>query len=269
MKVNIKSFTKFNESREEINMSQFPIWSSKIAHKDGTISEISKDIKIDDDEIREQLWDIEDNTDLEYKFQHIFKIESIDQIIYELNFEFNFVGDESKSIDSYIQYYQKASNYFSELKNLESRLKKFFDFEQSDFQVNTSRPIGRCGDIKIILKFTKRVKSDKIKGKYLEYVDKSKKLYTSIKNSTNTTAIFDPEVAVKLVVNHMEENGVINPDDYVSWTSSIYGYEIYISLGGQEEYKITQEGIDENGNKFILIDWDHVNELIEIINSAI
>ena len=86
MKSNIKSFSKFNESREEISMSQFPIWSSKIAHRDGTISKISKDIKIDDDEIREQLWDIEDGTELEYKFEQHFEIESIDYINHKLNF---------------------------------------------------------------------------------------------------------------------------------------------------------------------------------------
>ncbi len=262
MKGNIKSFRKFNESSEEINMSQFPIWSSKIAHRDGTISKISKDIKIDDDEIREQLWDIEDSTDLEYKFQHIFKIESIDQIIYELNFEFSFMGNDPKGIDSYIQYHQKASNYFSELKKLESRLKNFFGFEKSEFQVNTSRPLvattGRFGDIKIALKFTKRVKSDEIKRAYLEYIN-------SLKGIDKKSPIFDPQVAVELVIKHMKENGIIYPNDYLSWTSSMYGYEIYISLGGQDDYKITFEDIDENGDKLILIDWDHVDSLIDSI----
>lgn len=258
MKPNIKSFSKFNESREEINMNQFPIWSSKVAHRDGTISHISKDIKIYDDEIQEQLWEIDDNTDLEYKFEQHFEIESIDQIIYKLNFEFNFLGGESKSIDSYIQYYQKVSNYFSELKKLESRLKKFFELDQSDFNVNTSRPIGRCGDIKIALKFTKKIKSDEIERKYLEYLDKSK-------NIDRNSVIFDPDVAAQSVIQHMEENGVHNPDDYVFWTSSIYGYEIYISLGGQEEYKVTLEDLDESGDKIILIDWEHVNSLIDSI----
>lgn len=257
MKGNIKSFRKFNESRGEINMSKFPIWSSKIAHKDGTISKISKDIKIDDDEIREQLWDIEDGTDLEYKFEQHFEIESIDHINHKLNFEFNFVGGESKDINS-IQYHQKASNYFSELKNLESRLKKFFEFDQSDFQVNASRPIGRCGAIKIVLKFTKKFKNDEIKRAYLEYIN-------SPKSIDKKSPIFDPEVAVELVIKHMEENGVIYSSDYVSWTSSMHGYEIYISLGGQDEYKITFEDIDENGDKLILIDWDHVDSLIDII----
>lgn len=259
MKSNIKSFSKFNESREEISMNQFPIWSSKIAHRDGTISQISKNIKIDDDEIREQLWDIEDNTDLEYKFQHIFKIESIDQFIYELNFEFNFIGDELGSIDSYIQHYQKSSNYFSELKKLEFKFKKIFEFDQSDFWV-TSNLMGRLVDKKITLKFTKRIKSDEIKSKYLEYLDKSK-------NIDRNSVIFDPDVAAESVIQHMEENGVHNPSDYVSWTSSIYGYEIYICLGGQEEYKVTLEDLDENGDKIILIDWEMVDELIETIKS--
>lgn len=265
MKGNIKSFRKFNESREEINMSKFPIWSSKIARRDGTISKISKDIKIDDDEIREQLWDIEDGTELEYKFEQHFEIESIDHINHKLNFEFNFVGGGSKDIDSYIQYHQKASNYFSELKNLESRLKKFFEFDQSDFQVNASRPIGRCGDIKIVLKFTKKFKNDEIKSAYLEYINNLKSIDKKSPSIDKKSPIFDPQVAVELVIKHMEENGVINPDDYVSWTSSIYGYEIYISLGGQDEYKITFEDIDENGDKLILIDWDHVDSLIDSI----
>lgn len=63
----------------------------------------------------------------------------------------------------------------------------------------------------------------------------------------------------------MEENGVIYSSDYVSWTSSMYGYEIYISLGGQDDYKITLEDIDESGDKLILIDWDHVDSLIDSI----
>lgn len=97
MKSNIKRFRKFNESREEINMSQFPIWSSKVANRDGSISQISKDIKIGDDEIQEQLWEIEDSTDLEYKFEQYFEIESIDHINHKLNFEFNFLGEKSKT----------------------------------------------------------------------------------------------------------------------------------------------------------------------------
>jgi len=258
MKSNIKSFSKFNESREEISMSQFPIWSSKIAHRDGTISKISKDIKIDDDEIREQLWDIEDGTELEYKFEQHFEIESIDYINHKLNFEFNFVGDELGSIDSYIQHYQKSLNCFSELKKLEFKLKKFFEFDQSDFRVTSNLMVGRLVDKKITLKFTKKFKSDEIKRKYLEYLDKSK-------NIDRNSVIFDPDVAAQSVIQHMEENGVHNPDDYVFWTSSIYGYEIYITLGGQEEYKVTLEDLDESGDKIILIDWEHVNSLIDSI----
>ncbi len=257
MKSNIKRFRKFNESREEIDMSQFPIWSSKIARRDGTISKISKDIKIDDDEIREQLWDIEDGTDLEYKFEQHFEIESIDHINHKLNFEFNFMGDELGSIDSYIQHYQKSLNYFSELKKLEFKLKKIFEFDQSDFRV-TSNLMGRLADKKITLKFTKKFKSNEIKSAYLEYIN-------NLKSIDKKSPIFDPQVAVELVIKHMEENGVIYSSDYVSWTSSMYGYEIYISLGGQDDYKITLEDIDESGDKLILIDWDHVDSLIDSI----
>jgi hypothetical protein len=258
MKSNIKSFSKFNESREEISMSQFPIWSSKVAHRDGTISQISKNIKINDDEIREQLWDIEDNTDLEYKFEQNFEIKSIDQIIYKFKIQFNFSGEKSRTIDSYIKYYQKASDYFVEIKNISSRISKFFGFEESHFRVVHNCPIDQCGYIKIFLEFTKEIKSDEIKSKYLEYLDKSK-------NIDRNSVIFDPNVAVESIIRYMEENGVSIPSDYVSWTSSIYGYEIYICLGGQEEYKVTLEDLDENGDKIILIDWDHVDSLIDSI----